>query len=220
MNALTLENVSYTYPGGAAPVVKNASYAFESGKLYAVVGPSGSGKSTLLSMLAGLDVPGEGDVTLGEDNLNSLDLDKYRREGVSIIFQAFCLLPLLTVRENVCLPMEMQSIPENEARKRAAEALLKVGIEESKHKRFPSALSGGEQQRVAIARSLCSGAPVLLADEPTGNLDGENTRIVMDILRRLAHEEGRCVIVVTHDPEVADTADMVLRMKDGVLKGE
>ncbi len=217
MNALTLENVSYTYPGGAAPVVKNASYAFESGKLYAVVGPSGSGKSTLLSMLAGLDMPGEGDVVLGEDNLKSLDLDKYRREGVSIIFQAFCLLPVLTVRENVCLPMEMQGIPENEARIRAAEALVKVGIEESKHKRFPSALSGGEQQRVAIARSLCSGAPVLLADEPTGNLDGENTRIVMEILRRLAHEEDRCVIVVTHDPEVADTADLVLRMKDGAL---
>ena len=217
MNTLTLENVSYTYPGGAAPVVKNATYGFEAGKLYAVVGPSGSGKSTLLSMLAGLDIPGEGDVILKEDNLKSLDLDKYRREGVSIIFQAFCLLPLLTVRENVCLPMEMQGITENEARVKAAEALVKVGIEESKHKRFPSALSGGEQQRVAIARSLCSGAPVLLADEPTGNLDGENTRIVMDILRRLAHEEGRCVIVVTHDPEVAETADSVLRMKDGVL---
>ena len=220
MNTLTLENVSYTYPGGTAPVVKNATYGFEAGKLYAVVGPSGSGKSTLLSMLAGLDVPGEGDVTLGENNLKSLDLDKYRREGVSIIFQAFCLLPLLTVRENVCLPMEMQGIPESEARIKAAEALVKVGIEESKHKRFPSALSGGEQQRVAIARSLCSGAPVLLADEPTGNLDGENTRIVMDILRRLAHEESRCVIVVTHDPEVADTADLVLRMKDGVLTAE
>ncbi len=220
MNALTLENVSYTYPGGTSPVVKNADYAFEAGTIYAVVGPSGSGKSTLLSMLAGLDIPGEGDVVLGEENLKSLDLDKYRREGVSIIFQAFCLLPLLTVRENVCLPMEMQGIPENEARQRAAEALVKVGIEESKHKRFPSALSGGEQQRVAIARSLCSGAPVLLADEPTGNLDGENTRIVMEILRRLAHEENRCVIVVTHDPEVAEAADRVLRMKDGCLMAE
>ena len=217
MNVLTLDHVSYTYPGGSRPVVRDATYGFEAGKLYAVVGPSGSGKSTLLSMLAGLDIPGEGDVILKEDNLKSLDLDKYRREGVSIIFQAFCLLPLLTVRENVTLPMEMQGVPENEARVKAAEALVKVGIEEAKHKRFPSALSGGEQQRVAIARSLCSGAPVLLADEPTGNLDGENTRIVMEILRRLAHEEGRCVIVVTHDPEVADTADLVLRMKDGVL---
>ena len=220
MNALTLENVAYTYPGGTSPVVKNASFGFEAGTIYAVVGPSGSGKSTLLSMLAGLDMPGSGDVILQEENLKTLDLDKYRREGVSILFQAFCLLPLLTVRENVCLPMEMQGIPEANARERAAEALVKVGIEESKHKRFPSALSGGEQQRVAIARSLCSGAPVLLADEPTGNLDGENTRIVMDILRRLAHEEGRCVIVVTHDPEVADTADLVLRMKDGVLTAE
>jgi putative ABC transport system ATP-binding protein len=219
MSALTLQNVSYTYPGGTTPVVKSASCNFETGKIYAVVGPSGSGKSTLLSMLAGLDMPGEGDVVLGDENLKNLDLDKYRREGVSIIFQAFCLLPLLTVRENVSLPMEMQGIPESDARQRAAEALVKVGIEESKHKRFPSALSGGEQQRVAIARSLCSGAPVLLADEPTGNLDGENTRIVMEILRRLAHEEGRCVIVVTHDPEVADTADLVLRMKDGVLTG-
>ena len=217
MNTLTLENVSYTYPGGTSPVVKNATCGFEAGKLYAVVGPSGSGKSTLLSMLAGLDVPREGDVILKEDNLKSLDLDKYRREGVSIIFQAFCLLPLLTVSENVCLPMEMQGIPASAAKQQAAEALVKVGIEESKHKRFPSALSGGEQQRVAIARSLCSGAPVLLADEPTGNLDGENTRIIMDILRRLAHEEGRCVIVVTHDPEVAEAADLVLRMKDGVL---
>ena len=217
MSVIRLENVSYTYRGAAAPTVNNVSCKFEAGQMYAIIGPSGSGKSTLLSMLAGLDVPGEGDVTLGEDNLKSLDLDKYRREGVSIIFQAFCLLPLLTVRENVCLPMEMQGIPENQAKVKAAEALVKVGIEESKHRRFPSALSGGEQQRVAIARSLCSGAPVLLADEPTGNLDGENTRIVMDILRRLAHEEGRCVIVVTHDPEVADTADLVLRMKDGVL---
>ena len=217
MNALTLDNVSYTYPGGAAPVVKHASFGFLPRRLYAVVGPSGSGKSTLLSMLAGLDAPGEGDVVLGEDNLKTLDLDKYRREGISIIFQAFCLLPLLTVRENVCLPMEMQGIPEHDARMRAEEALVKVGIAEEKHKRFPSALSGGEQQRVAIARSLCSGAPVLLADEPTGNLDGENTRTVMDILRRLAHEEDRCVIVVTHDPEVAAAADLVLRMKDGEL---
>ena len=217
MNILTLDHVSYTYPGGKSPVVKDASYLFESGKLYAVVGPSGSGKSTLLSMLAGLDTPGTGDVLLGEENLKNLDLDRYRREGVSMIFQAFCLLPLLTVTENVTLPMEMQGIPLSEARKRAAEALEIVGIAAEKHRRFPSALSGGEQQRVAIARSLCSGAKVLLADEPTGNLDGENTKIVMELLCRMSHEEGRCVIVVTHDMEVAEMADTVLRMKDGML---
>ena len=131
--------------------------------------------------------------------------------------QRVCLLPLLTVTENVTLPMEMQGIPLSEARKRASEALELVGIAAEKHKRFPSALSGGEQQRVAIARSLCSGARVLLADEPTGNLDGENTQIVMELLCRMSHEEGRCVIVVTHDMEVAEMADTVLRMKDGML---
>ncbi len=218
MSVLSLNNVSYTYQGAHKPVVKNASFDFDTGKVYAIVGPSGSGKSTLLSMLAGLDLPGEGDVILTEKgSLKELDLDQYRREGVAIIFQAFCLLPLLTVEENVTLPMEMQGVKLSEAKKRAAEALEKVGIPKEMHKRFPANLSGGEQQRVAIARSLSGGASILLADEPTGNLDGENTRIVMDILKRLAHEENRCVIVVTHDPEVADDADVTLRMKDGAL---
>ena len=218
MNVLTLDHVSYTYPGGSRPVVRDACYPFESGRLYAVIGPSGSGKSTLLSMLAGLDLPTEGEVRLeGRGSLAGLDLDKYRREDVAMIFQAFHLLPLFTVMENVCYPMELCGVETKEAKARAAVLLEKVGIAPEKHKRFPSALSGGEQQRVAIARTLSAGAPIVLADEPTGNLDGENTKIVMEILRRLAHEEGRCVIVVTHDPEVADTADLVLRMKDGVL---
>ena len=218
MNVLTLDHVSYAYPGSDRPVVKDASFQFESGKLYAVIGPSGSGKSTLLSMMAGLDLPTKGEVQLeGHGSLAELDLDRYRRENVAMIFQAFHLLPLFTVMENVCYPMELSGVEEKEAKARAAVLLEKVGIAPEKQKRFPANLSGGEQQRVAIARTLSTGAPVLLADEPTGNLDGENTKIVMEILRRLAHEEGRCVIVVTHDPEVADTADLVLRMKDGVL---
>ena len=211
MNVLALDHVSYAYPGSDRPVVKDASFQFESGKLYAVIGPSGSGKSTLLSMMAGLDLPTKGEVQLeGHGSLAELDLDRYRRENVAMIFQAFHLLPLFTVMENVCYPMELSGVEEKEAKARAAVLLEKVGIAPEKQKR-------GEQQRVALARTLSTGAPVLLADEPTGNLDGENTRIVMEILRRLAHEEGRCVIVVTHDPEVADTADLVLRMKDGVL---
>ena len=218
MNVLTLDRVTYTYSGSDRPVVKDASFQFESGKLYAVIGPSGSGKSTLLSMMAGLDLPTKGEVQLeGHGSLAELDLDRYRRENVAMIFQAFHLLPLFTVMENVCYPMELSGVEEKEAKARAAVLLEKVGIAPEKQKRFPANLSGGEQQRVAIARTLSTGAPVLLADEPTGNLDGENTKIVMEILRRLAHEEGRCVIVVTHDPEVADTADLVLRMKDGVL---
>ena len=217
MNALTLENVSYTYPGGSSPVVKNATFGFEAGKLYAVVGPSGSGKSTLLSMLAGLDMPREGDVTLGEDNLKSLDLDKYRREGVSIIFQAFCLLPLLTVRENVCLPMEMQGTPTEEASERADALLLSVGLPDNLHKRFPGNLSGGEQQRVGIARSLASGAKVILADEPTGNLDDENSAAIVALLRKQVSDRGYCVIIVTHDPEVAAACDVQYQMHSGTL---
>ena len=218
MNVLTLDHVSYTYPGSDRPVVKDASFQFESGQLYAVIGPSGSGKSTLLSMMAGLDLPTKGEVQLeGHGSLAELDLDRYRRENVAMIFQAFHLLPLFTVMENVCYPMELSGVEEKEAKARAAVLLEKVGIAPEKQKRFPANLSGGEQQRVAIARTLSTGAPVLLADEPTGNLDGENTKIVMEILHRLAHEEGRCVIVVTHDPEVAEVADLVLRMKDGVL---
>ena len=218
MNVLTLDHVCYTYPGSDRPVVKDASFQFESGKLYAVIGPSGSGKSTLLSMMAGLDLPTKGEVQLeGHGSLAELDLDRYRRENVAMIFQAFHLLPLFTVMENVCYPMELSGVEEKEAKARAVVLLEKVGIAQEKQKRFPTNLSGGEQQRVAIARTLSTGAPIVLADEPTGNLDGENTKIVMEILRRLAHEEGRCVIVVTHDPEVAEAADLVLRMKDGVL---
>ena len=217
MNALTLENVSYTYPGGTSPVVKNASYGFEPGRLYAVVGPSGSGKSTLLSMLAGLDLPTEGDVYFAEDKLRDMDLDRYRREDIAMIFQAFHLFPLMTVLENVCYPMELCGMHPREAKERARPLLEGVGIRKEKHGRFPSNLSGGEQQRVAIARSLASGAKTLLADEPTGNLDAANTVNVIRILGQLAHEQGYCVIVVTHDPEVAELADQVYRVKDGAL---
>lgn len=217
MSTLTLENVSYTYKNTHSPALKNASCEFGPGILYAVIGPSGSGKSTLLSLLAGLDLPTDGDVRFDGDSLRTLDLDRYRREGVSVIFQAFHLFPLLTALENVCYPMELRGTSPMEARPHAERLLGKVGINAQQMKRYPSHLSGGEQQRVAIARSLASGAAVLLADEPTGNLDGVNTQNVMEILARLARDENYCVIVVTHDSEVADRADSVFRMKDGIL---
>jgi len=217
MPTLTLTNVTYNYKNAAKAAVSGANCAFETGKLYAVVGPSGSGKSTLLSMLAGLDLPTEGEIIYDENNLASLDLDRYRRENISMIFQAFQLIPLLTVMENVCYPMELCGIKPAEAKTRAAELLESVGISKEQMKRFPSKLSGGEQQRVAIARSLASGAGIILADEPTGNLDVANTKNVMEILQRLAHDEGYCVIVVTHDSEVAEIADVIFKMKDGEL---
>ena len=158
------------------------------------------------------------EVLLGEADLAGMDLDAYRRKDVSVIFQAFQLFPLLTVMENVCYPMELNEVALKDAKERAKTLLSSVGIQEEKLRRFPANLSGGEQQRVAIARSLATGAGILLADEPTGNLDGENSRNVVEILSRLAHEEGYCVIIVTHDPAIAEASDVVYRMADGVLE--
>lgn len=217
MSTLTLSNVSYYYNNSKTPAVSNVSCSFEAGKLYAIVGPSGSGKSTLLSMMAGLDKPTEGLIAFNGQSLEELDLDLYRRECISMIFQAFQLLPLLTVLENVCYPMELGGVKPSDARPRAKKLLESVGIRQEKIKRFPSNLSGGEQQRVAIARSLATGAKLILADEPTGNLDVANSKNVMEILHNLAHKEDYCVIVVTHDMDIAKVADVVYRMKDGVL---
>ena len=217
MSNLTLDKVTYRYRNSATPVVNQVSCSFETGKLYAIVGPSGSGKSTLLSMLAGLDHPSEGDVFISETNLKEINLDRYRSQMISMIFQSFQLLPLFTVIENVCYPMELGGMHPRDAKPRAEQLLLSVGITPEKVKRFPSNLSGGEQQRVAIARSLASGAKILLADEPTGNLDVANTENIMALLTKLAHVDGYCVIVVTHDLEVAKAADVRYKMKDGIL---
>lgn len=218
MAALTLTNVSYQYKNAQGKAVSDVSCAFEEGNVYAIVGPSGSGKSTLLSLLAGLDLPTEGEVAFDGDSLKELNLDRYRRESISMIFQAFHLFPLMTVMENVCFPMELCGVSPKEAKPRAQELLEGVGITKEQMERFPSKLSGGEQQRVAIARSLASSAKIMLADEPTGNLDSANTQNIMEILCSLAHDKGYCVVIVTHDMEVAEMADVQLRMRDGKLQ--
>ena len=217
MSELTLQQVSYRYPGGSRYALDGISGTFSAGKLYAVIGPSGSGKSTLLSLMAGLDRPTEGSLQLNGSDYRSLNLDRCRRQEIAMIFQAFQLFPLLTVLENVCFPMEANGVKQKEAKAKAKELLTSVGITEEQYQRYPANLSGGEQQRVAIARALSSGAGIILADEPTGNLDTANGNQVMEILLRLAHEEGRCVIVVTHDMDIAAQADEVWRMKDGAL---
>ena len=216
---LKIENVGYRYKNGDREVLKGVSANFEGGKLHAIVGPSGCGKTTLLSIMAGLDSPKSGAVAIDGEDLATMDLDKYRRERVSMIFQAFQLFPLLTAMENVCYPMELCGTLRKDAQKKADGLLGSVGIGTEKHKRYPANLSGGEQQRVAIARSLASGARVILADEPTGNLDVENGEAVIAILRRLAHEDGYCVIVVTHNMEIAEASDVVYRMSDGAFVG-
>ena len=217
MSTLKLEEVSYQYKNGDRKVVNKVSCMFGSGKVSAVVGPSGSGKTTLLSLMAGLDQPTEGRILLDGEDLANMDLDQYRRERVAMVFQAFHLFPLLTVLENVCFPMELNGISKTDAKAKARELLASVGIESEKHRRYPSNLSGGEQQRVAIARALASGARVILADEPTGNLDKANGENVIEILQQLAHQQRYCVVVVTHNLEIAERSDKVWSMSDGVL---
>ena len=217
MSELRIENVSYRYKGADRLALHDASCMFRPGEVTAVVGPSGSGKTTLLSILAGLDRPAAGRVLLDGEDLSGMDLDNYRRQKASVIFQAFQLFPLQTVLENVCYPMELNSVSRKSAEERAKALLARMGIGEEKFKRYPANLSGGEQQRVAIARSLASGAGILLADEPTGNLDGENSRNVIQILSKLAHEEKYCVIIVTHDLEIAAVSDVVYQVVDGCI---
>ena len=217
MAELTLHRVSYRYPRAARDALQGVECRFRAGEVAAVVGPSGSGKTTLLSIMAGLDRPSGGEVLVDGKKLSEMDLDAYRRQYVSVIFQAFHLFPLLSVLENVCFPLDLLGAGEKDAREQARRNLELVGIAEEKHRRYPSQLSGGEQQRVAIARALSSGAGILLADEPTGNLDGENSRNIVDILTRLAHEGGYCVVIVTHDPAIAEAADAVYTVADGVL---
>jgi putative ABC transport system ATP-binding protein len=217
MPGLRLENVCYQYKNGDRKVVNAVTCLFEGGKLNAVVGPSGSGKTTLLSLMAGLDQPTQGQIYIDAEPLADLDLDRYRRERVSMIFQAFQLFPLLTALENVCFPMQLNGVSRAEIPEKGKSLLSSVGITEEKFKRYPANLSGGEQQRVAIARTLATGAQVLLADEPTGNLDKANGDKLIEILGQLAHAQGYCVIIVTHDPSIAERSDKVWRMSDGVL---
>lgn len=217
MPELELKSVSYQYRGSRRNVLNQVSCAFEKGEVTAVIGPSGSGKTTLLSLMAGLDEPTSGSMWVHGEDMEKMDLDAYRRQKASVIFQAFQLFPRLTILENVCYPMELNGISARKAKQHAAKNLEAVGIGEEKYKRFPSRLSGGEQQRVAIARALSSGAGILLADEPTGNLDGENSRNIVSLLTELAHKNDYCVIIVTHDMAIAEAADKVYRMEDGVL---
>ncbi len=217
MTVLSAQNVCYDYRSRYQTVqaLKNVSFDFEAGRLYAIIGKSGSGKTTFLSLLAGLDVPTAGEILANGGDIARIDRSRYRREQVSVIYQSCNLFPLLTVLENVTFPLELRRIGEPKAA--ARKNLRMVGLDENYEKRFPSMLSGGEQQRVAIARAMSTGNPILLADEPTGNLDVENTKTVLEILRRSAHEQNKCVIVVTHDMEAAASADVVLLMRDGIL---
>lgn len=219
LSILKAEEVSYVYKSKYQTVeaVSDVSCTFDTGKVYAIVGHSGSGKTTFLSLLAGLDLPTKGEIYLEDKPMSTLDRDKYRRNTASVVYQSFNLFPLLTALENVAYPMELNGISAKEAREKAKELISKVGLEERIYNQLPLMMSGGEQQRVAIARALAVGGKILLADEPTGNLDTTNGNIVVELLRKLAHDEGYAVIIITHDMSIADRADVVYTMKDGKL---
>ena len=221
MNILTAKDVEYIYQSKYQKVhaLKGVSCEFEEGKFYAIVGHSGSGKTTFLSMLAGLGQPTAGEITAGAQSrtIKEIGSERHRREDVSVIYQSFNLFPTLSITENVMYPMQINGRSAAEAKERAATLLAAVGLGDVDGRKLPAMLSGGQQQRVAIARALASDAKVILADEPTGNLDSENGRNIIDLLKRLVREAGYCVIVVTHDLGIAAQADVVYRMKDGLM---
>lgn len=216
--SIQLQNVSYAYQGQYQTVnaVGGVSYDFEPGKLYAIIGSSGSGKTTLMSLMAGLDLPSGGEILVDGKSTKDWNRNAMRRNCVSVIYQNYNLFPLLTVAENIQYPLKLNHMNRKEAIALAQRMRQRVGLPEEYDKRLPKQLSGGEQQRVAIARTLAQGCKIILADEPTGNLDSANTANIVQILKSLAHEDGCTVIIVTHDSAVAEQADVVLRMKDGV----
>jgi len=220
MKCLELQDVSYRYEGGAEAVLKGISATFESGKVYTIVGQSGAGKSTLLSLISGLDICKEGDILYYGKNLRELDRDEYRAKSVGVIFQGYNLLLNSTAVYNIILSMNISqsNIKDRQVKEETAYDLLdKVGIDRETADRKILRLSGGEQQRVGIARALSHNPDVIIADEPTGNLDSETEEAVLSILTRLAHEDNKCVIIVTHSENVTAIADEIIRIESGRL---
>ena len=209
-----------TFDQGRTRAVDGATFSVAQGEFVAVTGPSGCGKSTLLHLIAALERPDSGRiVVLGEDITSRHDLSRYRARTVGLVFQLHNLLPNLTAVENVEVPMYETGLGMRERRRRALQLLELVGLPD-KARRRPPALSGGERQRVAVARSLSNDPPILLADEPTGNLDSKAGRNVMEALEAIHHQHGLTIIMVTHDPGIAASADRVIKMLDGRIEGE
>ena len=198
-------------------ILENVDYCFETGKLYTVMGPSGSGKTTTLSLLEGLDVPKEGKVLFEGKDISQINGNLYRGQHIGIIFQSYNLFPYLNARENVEVSMEISGKREKKKEK-ACELLRKMGLKEEQYGRGIEQLSGGEQQRVAIARALATDAQVILADEPTGNLDKDTAEEIRDLFADIAHELGKCVIVVTHSQAFSQKADVVVELEGKRLK--
>jgi len=220
MSVLEAKNVSYFYQDGGEKryVLDGVSAELKRGVFYTILGESGSGKTTLLSLLSALDVPTKGQILYEGKDLQGIGHDSYRRNCMGMIFQAYNLIPYMTGLENVSLAM---SVTENDLTNQVAyEVLEQIGITKEKANRTVNKLSGGEQQRVAIARALSTNVSLILADEPTGNLNEERADEVVDIFKKLAHEHDKCVVVVTHSKSIAKCSDVILILKNGKLSVE
>lgn len=217
MSVLALNNVSYQYEGASKKVLKDISMEFEAGKVYAVMGKSGAGKSTLLSLVSGLDVCTRGAIYYAGQDMKEMDRDGYRAKNIGVIFQGYNLLINATALENIVLSMNISGSEVKDKKSHAYALLEKVGIDRETAGRKVLKLSGGEQQRVGIARAICHNPDIIIADEPTGNLDSDTEKNIMDILRSLAHNENKCVIVVTHSKEVTKYADEIWGLNAGSM---
>ena len=219
MAELELKEVSYFYESGGKriDILDKASYSFEKGTLYTIVGPSGSGKTTTLTLAGALEEPKSGCVCFEGKDIREIGYTRYRNSKIGIVFQAYNLLPYLTPLENVLAAMEITSNPIKNKKERARELLTRMGITEDQMKRNINKLSGGEQQRVAIARAISTNAEVILADEPTGNLDSRTSEKVIDLLKMTSEKFHQTIVMITHNPEIAEKADMRIRIEDGKI---
>lgn len=215
---LELKNVGYYYPTKTTniDILKDASFCFEQGKLYTIIGPSGSGKTTTLSLLGALEMPKQGSILYKERDILEIGMARYRKDHLGFVFQAYNLLTYLSAVQNVLVAMSISGSAEGESR--ASELLKSTGLDESLFKRTPNYLSGGEQQRVAIARAISTGANIIIADEPTGNLDKATALDIVGLFDDLAHKEGKCVIVATHSDYFHSIADCIVTLENKMLR--
>lgn len=211
---LKISNLSYRYSDALADefVLKDINYSFETGKVYAIKGKSGSGKTTLLSLISGLESNYQGSIKFLDKELKDIDLDYYRSRDIGIVFQSYNLLPHLTASENIILSMNISNLKIENKEEKALSLMEQVGLTKEQKDRRVLKLSGGEQQRVAIARSLSYNPKMILADEPTGNLDKDTENEILKIFKDLAHKENKCIIIVTHSENVCNQADIVYEL--------
>lgn len=211
---ITAKNVGYWYDKGNIPLYQHVNLTFEKGVLYSILGSSGSGKTTFLSLLAGLEKPKEGEILYEGTSISKMGLTKFRNQKVSIVFQAYNLLPYMTALQNIVTAMEITRSKETDKKDYALKMLKKVGISEDLANKNVMKLSGGQQQRIAIVRAMCTDTELIVADEPTGNLDEETSRDIIHLFQELAHKENKCIILVTHEKEVANESDVCIQLKN------